>query len=188
MFFVGRHQEIATIEAAIAAGRNVIVRGKFGIGRTALVREVAGRNASRCKFVFTEFSAPKLERAIAANRRRHKTILVLDDIRRMTHPKRELLRKLRASPSLLFIAILERFVSADDLMRFRVALDPAVVVTLDYLDDESSIRFFSHHARRLGLPWTETDIEMLAHAMHGYPGEMTQLIQREQRKRRAAAH
>jgi len=187
MFFVGRHQEIATIEASIAAGRNVIVRGKFGIGRTALVREVAERNAGRARFVFTEFSAPKLDRAIAANRRRRKTVIVLDDIRRMTHQKRELLRKLRASPSLLFVAILERFVSADDLMRFRVALDPATVVTLDYLDDDASIRFFTHHAKRLGLPWTEGDIEMLARAMHGYPGEMAQRIQCEQRKRRAAS-
>lgn len=207
MFFVGRHQEITRIEASLAAGRNVILRGKYGIGRTALLRQVASRNAGRWAFVFTDFSANgtvvcksvlkqllghsvndlnarQLARAVAAYRPRRgrKTILVLDDVAKLTHPKLDLLRRLRTSPHLQFGAIAERFVSEDDVMRIRVVLDPATVVALDYLDDPSSVEFFSYHARRLGLGWTETDIEMLARAMHGYPLEMAQLISREQRK------
>ena len=57
MFFVGRQREITEIEAAIAADRNVVLRGKYGIGRTALVKEVASRNAARWTVVFTDFSA-----------------------------------------------------------------------------------------------------------------------------------
>ena len=105
----------------------------------------------------------------------------------MTRPKLALLRRLRISPFLLFIAILERFVSDEEILSVRTALDPAVVVTLEHLDEDSSVRFFAHHARRLGLSWTEAEIEMLARTMHGYPSEMAHVIARLQKQRHRVA-
>ena len=210
MFFVGRHREIARIESAVSGARNVILRGMYGIGRTSLVREIASRNADRWTFVFADFSengsavcgsllnqllgrrsegltARQLTRAIASYtpKRGKTTVIVLDDVAKVTRPKVELLRKLHASAFLRFVAIVERFVPEDMIMKLRVVLDPAVLLTLDHLDAESSFQFFSHHAKRLSLPWTEADIEMLATAMHGYPLEMAQRIARLQRAKDA---
>lgn len=207
MFFVGRQYEIARIENAIARRRNVIVRGKYGIGRTALVREAASRNARRWTVVFTDFSehgsdvcaeilkqlvprrhqelnARQLARAVATyTPPPGKTpIIVLDNIAKLTRPKLQLLRRLHASNSLLFIAIVERFVPEDDVMGLRVVLDPAVVVAVDYLDAESSVHFLEEAATRYHLGWSDADIEMLARAMHGYPLELALLIAREKKK------
>lgn len=213
MFFVGREQEIAKVEAALAANKNVVLRGKYGIGRTSLIREVGARNTKRWNVIYADFSerggnvcasilkqlsgrpddsmnARQLARALAAYepKRAKRPVVVLDGIAKLTRPKFNLLRKLRTSSILLFVAVVERFLSDAEVMRLRVALDPAVVVTLDHLDENSSISFFSYHARRLGLPWNESEIELLARAMHGYPLEMAQLIARIQRDRQGKLH
>lgn len=205
MPFVGRESEIAHVEAALGDARNVILRGKYGIGRTALVREVARRNGA-WRFVFADFSgsggtisasilaallgrsryavaetrtARQLARAVASYvppRRVTRCVIVLDDVAKLTHPKIDLLHRLRESEQLLFVAILERFVTSEAVMRMRVALDPAVVVLLDALDLETSVRFYGVAAARFRLPWSESDVEMMARTTHGYPLEMVRTV------------
>ncbi len=61
MELVGREHEEARLATALAAGRNVVVSGKYGSGRTALVRRVAETCAGRFRFAFCDFSAPPRE-------------------------------------------------------------------------------------------------------------------------------
>lgn len=58
---VGREKEGTRVVAALAAGRNVVVSGKYGSGRTALVRHLARTCAGQLRFVFCDFSAPPRE-------------------------------------------------------------------------------------------------------------------------------
>jgi hypothetical protein len=211
MLFIGRETEVARIEAAMRDGRNVILQGKYGIGRTALVREIARRNSDwRC--VFADFgvaggmvcasilaqllgrsrhavaetrAALQLARAVAAYvppKRIVRVVIVLDNVAKVTRPKVELLKMLRGSEQLLVVAILERFVTSEALMRTRVALDPAVVVRLDALDVETSIRFFAAAVSQFALPWCESDIALLARTTHGYPLEMVRTVQAARRR------
>lgn len=212
--FVGREREIRRVDDALASGRNVIVRGRYGVGRTALVREVATRADAHRRFVFADFSLPpsslatsvlaqlsrRGRRAIPERRGGQRTarkvarlhppkridrvVLVLDDIAKVTRPKLELIRTLRTSPDLAFIGIVERFVPDGDLMHLRVALAPAIVISLDSLGRSDSIEYFSNHAAAYGLPWSEGDIEMLARTMHGYPLEMAGAVKRARRRLR----
>jgi hypothetical protein len=211
--FVGREAEIARIEAALHSERNVILQGKYGIGRTSLAREIAGRSRS-WRFVFTDFGAPgtaistsilaeltgrsrhaagekrtarQLARAIASYvppKRIARVIIVLDNVARITRPKIELMRTLHTSKHLLFIAILERFVTGEDMMRMRVVLDPAVVIGLDPLDLDASVRFFASAAAEWRLAWTDSEIDLLARIMHGYPLEMVRIVRAAQRRSR----
>jgi hypothetical protein len=211
MLFVGRETEVERIEGAVRDGRNVVLLGKYGIGRTALVREIARQNTSwRC--VFTDFglaggvicasilaqllgrsrhavaearTARQLARALAAYvppRRVTQVVIVLDNVAKVTRPKIELLKMLRASDQLLIVAILERFVPSDALMRMRVALDPALVVRLDALDVETSVRFFAAAVSQFELPWSESDTTLLARTTHGYPLEMVRTVQAARRR------
>lgn len=211
MPFVGRESEIARIESALKAGRNVIVLGKYGMGRTALMREVARRNA-KWRFVFADFgeggssisasilaqlsgrsrhalhetaSARQLARAVAAYvppKRVQRVVIVLDNIVKVTRPKLDLLRRLRESQQLAFAAIVEHFAANDEVMRVRVALDPAILVVLDALDGETSVHFFATAAAEFHLPWSESDVALLARTMHGYPLEMVRTVRAARRR------
>ena len=54
--FVGRRKEITRIEKALFRGETIIVSGKYGIGRTALVRHIAAGNTQYWRFVFVDGS------------------------------------------------------------------------------------------------------------------------------------
>jgi hypothetical protein len=211
MPFIGRESEIARVEAALNGGRNVILLGKYGIGRTALMREVARRNA-HWRFVFADFgengstisasilaqlsgrsrhalhetaSSRQLARAVAAYvppKRVGRVVIILDNVLKVTRPKLGLVRLLRESERLAFTAIVEHFATNDDVMRMRAALDPAVVVMVNALDAETSVRYFSRAAAELHLPWSENDVALLARTMHGYPLEMVRTVRAARRR------
>ena len=113
--FVGRAREICEVTEALAEGTNVVLVGPYGIGRTALVRQVARSMRGRWRFVFADFSgtpgeaSDSLIRALSPRRREgrkadrpgHKlrrlqivrvesgltsTVLVMEDIARFTDP------------------------------------------------------------------------------------------------------
>lgn len=50
MLFVGRQNEKKKIVASLNCGRNIILRGKFGIGRTSLIKETAKALSDERKF------------------------------------------------------------------------------------------------------------------------------------------
>jgi len=55
-FFVGRENEIKQIIKALRRGDNVILTGKYGIGRTSLVKHIADTTRDRWRFIFVNFS------------------------------------------------------------------------------------------------------------------------------------
>jgi len=56
MCFVGRERESRKIKRLLQQGKNVILTGKFGIGRTALTKHIAGTTENRWRFFFVDFS------------------------------------------------------------------------------------------------------------------------------------
>jgi AAA+ ATPase superfamily predicted ATPase len=56
MSFFGRKREIAAINSGLIKERNIILTGKFGIGKTTLVKEFARMNRERWLFLFSDFS------------------------------------------------------------------------------------------------------------------------------------
>jgi len=55
MFF-GRQSETKQFIASLSSGRNVILSGKYGMGRTSLVRHVGRNMQGKWKFLFADFS------------------------------------------------------------------------------------------------------------------------------------
>ncbi|HXG59655.1 MAG TPA: ATP-binding protein [Thermoanaerobaculia bacterium] len=213
MLFVGRESEIARIEKALHGGRNIVLCGKYGIGRTALIREIARRNRG-WRFIYANFgdagttiateilsqltgrSAHALRNGCTARRLVrsvttfappadvHRVVIVFDNIAKVTRPKLALIRSLRDPTRFAFAAIVEHFVRDEDLMRIRVALDPAIVVALGALNEETSTRFFANAAAEFDLPWSDSDVAGLARTMHGYPLEMVRTVRAAQRRTR----
>jgi MoxR-like ATPase len=54
-YFVGREEEQKEILKTLDEGWNVILTGKFGIGRTTLVKHIASLNEIQWRFVFIDF-------------------------------------------------------------------------------------------------------------------------------------
>lgn len=58
MVFVGRRRELAQAARTLERGRNLILTGRFGVGRSSLVRQLAKLHADARQFLFTDFSQP----------------------------------------------------------------------------------------------------------------------------------
>ena len=56
MLFVGRKKEQKKIIELLNDGMNIILTGKYGIGRTSLMKEIAKAFAEDRKFIFVDFS------------------------------------------------------------------------------------------------------------------------------------
>lgn len=61
MIFVGREREVTQVAEALARGRNVVVSGLFGTGRTALLHHVAKTLGGDWRFAFADFERPPAE-------------------------------------------------------------------------------------------------------------------------------
>jgi energy-coupling factor transporter ATP-binding protein EcfA2 len=209
MPFWGREKEIAAITAALEKKRNVILTGKYGIGKTTLVKEVAKINGERWRFLFADFSKPpsrvchdllavlrpirpfrgrtkypgyKQSRTLIADlatKTERQCVIVLDNIEKLTPQRLDLIRRLAQGESFLFIAIAERFLSEDDLFHLRACLYPSKVVRLRYLSAKQTAGFFRHCAGKHRFRWTESDIHMLTLATKGYPLAIREFVLRE---------
>lgn len=56
MQFVGREKEIKQIRETLEAGKNVIISGKYGMGRTSLIKHIANKMKDQSRFIFVDFS------------------------------------------------------------------------------------------------------------------------------------
>ena len=56
MHFVGRKKEIQKVIKTLEQGANLIVKGKYGIGRTSLIKHVARTTKDKWHFMFVDFS------------------------------------------------------------------------------------------------------------------------------------
>jgi hypothetical protein len=206
MPFVGRGEEIRRVADALTQGRHVILAGRYGMGRTALARQVRRRLAAELRLELCDFSRPPYDvceelagrlfghhRPPGSPRPRLLTLrgevlrrppadprphaLVLDDIARLTRPKEDLLRKL--GERFRLVLVVESFLTAADRGRLEAWVHPAERVTLGRLPRAAVLEFFMVVAEGYGLSWEPSRVATLARASGGYPLRMRELAARE---------
>jgi hypothetical protein len=209
MDFVGRKREIAAVMRSLKQGRNVVINGRFGAGRSCLVKHIAKLHSGAWQFLFADFSKSAsqscndLFRQLVPNRwglgRNRYTrlmhaksiilgkkmtahlprVVVLDNIGKISHQKLAFIQDMRFDGDLLFTAIAESFLSEDELFRLRAVLYPSDLLNLCNLSKAETTTFFRNVSNRKRLGWTEKFIQMLAASSEGYPLLMKERLQRE---------
>ena len=207
MYFVGRDKEIGRMKEALKAGNNIIVLGKYGMGRTSLVQHLAKTTQDRWRFVFVDFSQtpgnvckylmaelfPTQEfvreharyrssrfriTTLALNDSR-KHVLVLDNVSKLSRQSLDLIRYLTWERRFQFVSIVESFLLSNDLFLWRVRMDPSTLITLRRLSAPSVVLFFEQLSREHHLDWTEGQIKDLAEITGGCPLRMKEIALRE---------
>jgi len=216
MVFVGRDRETARIAAQLAKGGNVIVRGKFGIGRTSLVRHVAETLGDGWRFHFESFmQGPAgicfgllrhLGLALTAARGHNlsfisararllraearpgeRRVLVFDDIQDLSAAKLALVRSLALTGRHQFVAVVDEQLKEAALDQMRAALYPVHLLTLLRLPTRQAESFFARTSERLDLGLGEGEVAGLARTSCGYPLLMAEIAARLARQRRENA-
>ena len=206
--FVGRRRELAGLRAELVAGRNAIVTGPCGIGRTALVRHLARSMAREWRFVFVDgsrgggqicrelFSALFTRGETSEGGRLpyqsvryrivtvppqdpRRHVLVLDDMARVSTPKLDLVRWLVRAGRFRLLAVVEAFMPAADLARLRAAMLARSPLRLGPLRLREAEMFFEQSAAAHGLSWSSEWIHALAEISGGFPRGMRELLARE---------
>lgn len=184
----------------------MVVSGRFGIGRTSLIKHIAHAQ-DELRFVFIDFSKPpghmckhlltelfpkqkygrkyvkyksgrfQIMTLELEDRRKH--VIVLDNIARLTFPKLDLVRYLNWESRFLFICIVEHFLPQDDLFQLRTWLNPCMMINLQRLNMQNGIEFFQCFSVTSCLNWTERQITNLAATAGGYPLRMKEIATRE---------
>ncbi|MGD0275176.1 MAG: ATP-binding protein [Syntrophales bacterium] len=208
MLFVGRQKETHLIITFLNRGRNVIVSGQFGIGRTSLIRHIAESAKNQQQFAVVDFSQnprnvtqdllkvfqsedtykkssrslgyKQLRRRLIHLESQHKKrpVLVLDNIAKLSPQKLALIRYLNSENKFLFIAIVENFIRDRDLFKLRAQLIPAELVKLTYLNIQYTKEFFNALSEENDLCWPKEHINMLAQITRGYPLGMIEIAER----------
>jgi hypothetical protein len=204
IYFAGREKETGQIIKALKRGDNVILTGKYGIGRTSLCRHVAETGRDRWNFIRLDFSQtpakvcghladcllPKnngktigyrQNRFRIANldfRGQKQPVLILDDIGKLTPPKLEFIRYLAMAKRFRFVAVVENFLKADKLSLLRGWLHPALLLNISYLGGGESREFFRHYSHKHHFCWTEEEISSLVEMSGGYPLGMKEVVAR----------
>jgi len=206
MLFVGREHEASHIIRELQQGNNIVLAGKYGIGRTSLIKEIASLLQDEWRFIFVDFSQtpgkmsnklmkelhiPKMNRqtgkqfgyksmryriANVETPKRKKTVIVFDNIAKLTRQKIIFLRHLILENHFQFIAIVENFLPANDLMLLKAQLLPVETLSLHYLKEEDVISFIRLHSEKHYLNWPDAYIESLAALVSGYPLGMVEMI------------
>ena len=199
MFFVGREKETKAILRALEDGRNVILKGPYGIGRTALARHVAEIIGEDRVFHFIDFSRTPREMCEALARELRKGskgkkrwepmlykseryrilhgdfgdgkrhIIVFDNVSKLTRAKVSMLRRFAEERRFQTLTIAERFIREGDEAALRLLMAPSVVVAIGYLNDVDTRLLVQKLAERNGLRWDERRIRLHADSAGGYP-------------------
>jgi hypothetical protein len=213
MVFVGRERETAHVTEALERGKNVLLTGIYGIGRTSLCKHVARISAERWKFVFIDFSSTpaamcrclikellprehlkvgmkyKPTRFLIAHgelEEKRPCVIVVDNIAKLTMPKLALIRTLAWEKRFHFIAIVENFLPIKELNILRQELLPAKLMTLRYLTRSSSIRLLQHYSHKYHFYWEESELKHFASLIKGYPLGMEEFVTRKLQERERA--
>lgn len=214
MPFVGREKETRRIVRALEKGGNIVVTGKFGMGRTKLARHVSDLYEKRWRFVFVDFSktpgqvstdilsemSPGKRFERSGQYRRYKTqrhriatakssdgrqvVFVLDNIEKVTPQRLVLIRYLSSEKRFLFIAITESFLRERDFFLLRAELLPEHVIRLGRISRKDSKEFFHAVSEKNQFRWESDRIRMMAEMARGYPLSMREMVSKEKRSRR----
>ena len=209
MNFVGRNREIAAIAKSLKQNRNVVLNGRYGVGRSCLVKHIARIYSATWQFLFADFSKTvarscnDMVNQLASGgskAQQHQytrlmyakdilmerkaaadlpRVIVLDNIGKLSRPKLAFLRDMRLDSDLLFIAVTESFLPEADLFRLRSTLSPSDMLTLNNLKRKETAAFFRNFSQRKQLGWTASFIQMLATSTGGYALLMKEIAQRE---------
>ena len=214
MLFAGRKSEQKRIIESLNDGKNVILSGKFGIGRTTLIKEIANTMSVERKFVFVDFNqAPcrmskilfkeldlsakrkykkKLKytsmRYLIANMglsKRQPPVIVLDNIAKITAHKKIFLRHLISEQNFQFIAIADNFIPQEDLCVLKSLLIPFTILTLHNLKTKDVEILLYYYTERYNFHWTNDYIHDLAKISDGYPLILAELFRK---KKPSTAH
>jgi len=209
MNFIGRKREIAAVRKSLKQNRNVVLTGRYGVGRSSLVKHISRLYAATWQFLFADFSktvARSCNEMISqlasggSNAQQHRytrlmhakdilivrktaadlpRVVVLDNIGKISRSKLSFIRDMRLDSDLLFIAITESFLPEADLFRLRSTLYPSDMLTLHNLKRKETAAFFRNFSQRKQLGWSERCIKMLAASTGGYALLMKEIAQRE---------
>jgi hypothetical protein len=206
VFFIGRTKESNRIIKLIGQQKNVIVKGKYGIGRTSLINHVAAITRNRWRFIMADFSLSpaQAEQALLSKWIRPKKperklrpykparllinyldfegkpwVIVLDNMARLSAQKRAFIRRLNQEERVRFIAIVEDFLPERELFLLRKELIPAEVITLRHLSVKAGDQLFRYFSGKYRFDWSDNHIKMLASATHGYPLGIREIVREE---------
>jgi len=207
MYFVGRESEIRQMKEALEDGNNIIVLGKYGMGRTSLVQQLAKTTRDRWRFVFVDFyqtpgnvckhlmvelfpmqefvreharyRSSRFRIATLPINDSRKHVLVLDNVSKLSTQKLDLIRYLTWGKRFQFVSIVESFMSSNDLFLLRVRMNPSILITLHYLSTSNVVQFYQQLSREHQLGWTEGKSKDLAEITGGYPLRMKEIALRE---------
>lgn len=209
MIFVGRESETKLIIKELLRGHNIVIEGKFGIGRTSLVKHVSSLILDEWRFIFVDFSQtpgimseklmkelhiPKMNKLTGKHfgykSRRYrianmalpkgkKTVIVFDNIAKITPQKTIFLRHLLLEKHFQFIAIAEHFLPEHDLLFLKAQLLPATTVSLHNLQEEDIMNYLRYLSNRHHWNWPEVQIINVASLVGGYPLGMTEMMKKK---------
>ena len=203
MYFLGREKETKKIIKSLRKGNNIIISGKFGIGRTSLIRHIEDITRNEWHFAFADFSlmpgeiCRQLLSQLTSRKKRSQQgqlssksslfqldrlepsnrgrILVLDNIASLTPKKMYFLRYISETKKFQFVAIIESFIPKEALLRLRVALMPSELMRLSYIDKHSARGLLEYFSEKYGLGWTAPKIQSLVSITRGYPLSLKEL-------------
>ncbi len=190
---------------ALNDGKNIILGGKFGIGRTSLIQEIARILADERKFAFVDFSqtpgkmSEKIMKELAISRKlqqgekmgyksmryrianmklskRCNPVIVFDNIAKVTVQKKIFLRHLILEQNFQFIAIVENFLPGDNLFEIKTQLMPTVTLILSHLKKDDVKNLLSMYAKKHNINYSENYIYNLATLSNGYPLGIVEMI------------
>jgi hypothetical protein len=206
MLFAGRKTETKFISESLRHGKNIILSGKCGIGRTALIKEISHLFSNERKFVFVDFSqtpgkmSEKLMRELGLSCRLKKTgrkmgyksmryrianvmvshknkpVIIFDNIAKLTPQKIIFLRNLIEENHFQFIAIVENFLSATAFPSLQALLFPADCILLNRLKNTDVACFLHLYSNKYKLNWTDHYIHDLTAIAGGHPLSMMEMI------------
>jgi hypothetical protein len=204
--FIGRERETKQVITSLSSGRSVILSGKYGIGRTSLVRHVARVMRGKWNFLFADFSrtpdqvcrelegqlkqetiykkqaAPvryksrRRRLAAAASKERIPSVLVLDNIAKLTAQKLTLIRYWAMESSFLFVAVTETFIAETELLSLRMVLLPADIMHIKRMQMGESVEMIRSCVEGCNLSWTDQQVRAAALVTRGYPLGIVELI------------
>ena len=206
MYFIGREEETRKIIRSLERGNNVVLVGKYGIGKTSLIRHVESLTRDRWQFAFADFSqmpgdiARALWSQLSRDREKKRSrrdritaksgryrltqleagdrtrIIVLDNIAKLTHPKLRLIRYIGWDRKFRFVAVVESFLPEEELLRIRAELLPSDTIRLSYLSRRSTGEFLRYFSEKHDFRWTEDQINYLVSMTRGYSLGMKECV------------